>query len=87
MKRSQSRSARKQRKRALLRDYKFRLGCATCASFTNLEFHHLDPTTKVEGISRMVSNDRSMEAIFEEVKKCEVLCQRCHEYIHERRKE
>jgi len=84
--RARTRSARKARRRRMLYKYKFSLGCAFCPSSGPFEFHHIDPATKVEGIARMVSRDRSKAAIFAEVEKCEVLCRACHDMVHERSK-
>jgi len=83
--RYKARSARKIHKRALLDRFKESLGCALCTNTTRLEFHHIDPATKIEGISRMVSMDRGMKSIFAEVEKCEVLCKACHKMIHDER--
>jgi len=83
--RRKARSARKVQKRALLDRYKDMLGCALCTNTTSLEFHHIDPATKIEGISRMISMDLGMDSIFAEVEKCEVLCKSCHKMIHDER--
>ena len=43
-----------------------------------LQFNHIDPSTKLFSVSQMVSNDRNMDIILEEIDKCEVLCANCH---------
>lgn len=44
-----------------------------------LEFHHLDPSTKKFGIS---SSSKSWDAVYEEIKKCALVCATCHVEIH-----
>lgn len=44
----------------------------------NLEFHHKDPDTKFKTISAMVYQGYSLKRIKEEIKKCVLLCRRCH---------
>ena len=83
-KRAQTRSTRKTKRRLMLYKYKYAMGCAFCPSPGPFEFHHIDPATKVEGISRMVSMDRSKTAIFAEIEKCDILCRMCHDMVHER---
>lgn len=45
---------------------------------SELEFHHLDPATKVSDVSHLVSRGRSMDAIKTEIDKCVLLCRTCH---------
>ena len=47
-----------------------------------LEFHHIDPSTKLFGISQDGST-RSWIRIKSEVDKCVLVCANCHREIHE----
>ena len=47
-----------------------------------LEFHHIDPTQKEFGISAAWSKSNAIEIIKEEMKKCIIVCNRCHREIH-----
>lgn len=50
--------------------------CISCRSGDNLEFDHIDPSTKSFNIggTRSISGDR----FFGEVDKCQLLCRVCH---------
>lgn len=50
--------------------------CAVCGATQDLEFDHIDPTTKDFSIGRLwsVSKDRYNK----ELLKCQVLCKNCH---------
>jgi hypothetical protein len=63
-------------------DMKEEKGCRICGTKEKLEYHHIDPTTKVSEISFMLSQMKSRTVILEEIKKCEVLCNRCHIETH-----
>jgi predicted HNH restriction endonuclease len=58
--------------------------CAKCGETRGyvLDYHHLDPTAKEEGIARMTSNNYRLDAVMEEIKKCVVLCANCHREFH-----
>lgn len=43
-----------------------------------LDFHHKNPTTKVDSISRMIKQGVAWKTITKEIEKCEVLCAICH---------
>lgn len=45
-----------------------------------LEFHHIDPTTKVVGLGKL-QNSASIEAMRVEAKKCILLCSNCHREV------
>ncbi len=48
--------------------------CVICGSSDEVEFHHIDPETKISNISGFAG---SKTAFWEEVEKCEL---RCHEH-------
>ncbi len=46
-----------------------------------LEFHHLDPDTKVFGVARRGAN--GVEALSAEIRKCILLCSNCHAEVED----
>lgn len=50
--------------------------CCKCGSEEALEFDHIDPQTKLFAISSLLSH--AWTEVLEEVKKCQLLCKRCH---------
>jgi 5-methylcytosine-specific restriction endonuclease McrA len=50
--------------------------CARCGEADNLDFDHIDPTTKIMTIAR--ASSRKEEFFWEEVNKCQLLCKPCH---------
>ena len=55
--------------------------CANCGSRNDLDFHHIDPQTKEFTIAR--GSSFSDERFWEEVHKCELLCNTCHVAHHQ----
>lgn len=56
-------------------------GCEACGTFEGrLEFHHIDPETKVASISQMTNAPASLFKI--ELKKTSILCTSCHVKVH-----
>jgi hypothetical protein len=53
--------------------------CGYSKCFAALEFHHLDPTTK---ISELSNHSISIQVASEEAKKCVLLCANCHREHH-----
>ena len=51
--------------------------CVCCGITENLEFDHLDRTTKKAKVSTLVATS-SLAAAIEEAKKCQLLCKSCH---------
>jgi hypothetical protein len=51
--------------------------CSKCHSLSNLEFNHIDRSTKLFVLSGK-GLDKSWEKILEELDKCELLCNNCH---------
>ena len=74
-----------------LRDYKAELNCGSCGyskktrgkKFTTwaLQFHHHD-ASKEANVGDMLSNGFGLKKIFQEIKKCIVLCANCHMELH-----
>lgn len=55
--------------------------CAHCGGTFHpaaMEFHHLDPTQKLNNIATMVGTGRSMKSLQEEIAKCVLICANCH---------
>lgn len=46
-----------------------------------LDFHHTDPTVKIDDVSTMLA-ERGKMAASEEAKKCILVCRNCHTEIH-----
>jgi len=63
------------KRRAILRAH---LGgrCAVCGSVDDLQFDHIDPSTKRFKVASGLG--RSMKALLEEAAKCQLLCVACH---------
>jgi hypothetical protein len=54
--------------------------CVTCGETDPLvlEFDHIDQINKIDSISRMINDCRSLKEILAEIDKCQVLCANCH---------
>jgi len=50
--------------------------CVQCGNSTNLEFDHVDPTTKTYTVAS--ASSRGDEVFWKEVDKCQLLCYACH---------
>lgn len=55
--------------------------CQECGSVEHLNFHHIDPLTKLFDISTGVVH-RSWQAVLEELCKCVLICEDCHHKEH-----
>ena len=55
--------------------------CEVCSSSENIEFDHLDPSTKINCLGKYQwwSCHGGVEAMKEEFKKCRPLCRKCHD--------
>lgn len=76
---------RYRQKKIEIQDLKIGLKCAKCGydkCGASLEFHHIDPSEKDETISRMISNNYTLDLVEEEIRKCIVLCSNCHHEFH-----
>lgn len=74
----------RERRRAIVNAYLEQNPCKRCgeSDIRVLDFNHLDPSMKFMGVSRMIYSGKSIEAILEEIEKCEVLCANCHRIVH-----
>ena len=58
--------------------------CISCgeADPVVIDFHHLDPTEKEDGISKLIWNNSSLGKIKAEIDKSVCLCSNCHRRVH-----
>lgn len=65
--------------------------CTDCGGYFPeycMDFDHLDPTTKVRGVSALARGGFSLKKILAEVDKCELVCSNCHRIrTHDRQHE
>ena len=72
-------TVRRLRRRSKLDVYKQKKGCVECGYNGHpyaLEWDHIDPSTKTKVVSAFYAG--SLSRLFEEVRKCQVLCGNCH---------
>lgn len=63
--------------------FKETLKCTNCG-FSHkaaMDFHHEDPSTKIDSVHRLINSGKFAMA-YEEMKKCIVLCSNCHRIHH-----
>lgn len=74
------------RKQKFIRKIKQRVGCQECGKegpIRKLHFHHVDKESKVNKVSNMVREGvYTLDDIKNEIKKCQIVCQKCHYNIH-----
>lgn len=60
------------------------LKCVNCPESNNacLDFHHVDPTTKIQSVAELLNSFRSKEVVLTEMEKCCVLCSNYHRKLH-----
>jgi hypothetical protein len=58
--------------------------CISCGekSIECLDWHHLDPSKKTNGVSRMVHDKMPIKTILQEMDKCIIVCANCHRKVH-----
>lgn len=58
--------------------------CVVCGEddYWCIDFHHIDPETKVETVSNGFNRGWSLKRLKEEVSKCHILCINCHRAEH-----
>ena len=66
------------------RELKKSLICIKCleSNAVCLDFHHKDPTTKINNVADLVRKRSPKDLILKEISKCEVLCANCHRKAH-----
>lgn len=76
--------ARKKRNVEFVQEYKRSHSCTRCGESEPccLDFHHIDPSTKIGVIAWMAHRGFGLERIKEEIAKCEILCANCHRRFH-----
>ncbi len=74
---------RKQSLQKWLYTYKEARACS-CGEDTPvcLDFHHVDPSTKLMEVSLMPNLGYSIKRILEEIAKCDLMCANCHRKLH-----
>ncbi len=71
--------------RALVSSVKERTPCVDCGrQYTTrvMHYHHLTSSTKIDTVSNLVRESRSLSSILAEIEKCELLCANCHALRH-----
>lgn len=73
-----------QRNRDFVNQHKVQSKCKICgeSEVVCLDLHHRDNESKIDDISTMVNRPTSLEAIQQEIEKCDVLCANCHRKLH-----
>lgn len=66
-----------------LNEFKKQKKCAKCGEnrFYLLDFHHINPETKVDTIAKLSAHS-STKTMYEEIEKCICLCANCHREFH-----
>lgn len=75
------RDAQKAKAAKILADLKEGVPCADCGGLFPdecMDFDHLPGETKVRNVSALVRGGWSLEKIYAEVEKCELVCANCH---------
>lgn len=64
-------------------NYKTKHGCYYCGEKhpACLDFHHLNPETKIKKVSEFAHQGCS-HAVWEEISKCRIVCANCHRKLH-----
>ena len=71
---------RRDRRKHHLNKFKIKKGCVMCGYSLHgcaLDFDHLDRSTKVAAVSRLVLG--KLSKLFAEIRKCQVICKNCHQ--------
>ena len=73
-----------QEKKNEIQELKSQYSCAKCGDKRGyvLDFHHINPSEKENTIARMTSNNYELIKVYDEIKKCVVLCANCHREFH-----
>ena len=60
--------------------------CIICHKRIYLQYHHVDPSTKIMSVAQMVHKAFPKEDIIAEMNKCVILCRKCHCKEHNKMK-
>ena len=73
-----------QEKKNIVQEIKSSCSCAKCGESRGyvLDFHHINPSEKDNTVARLTSNNYKLEKVYDEIKKCVVLCANCHREFH-----
>ena len=73
-----------QEKKNIVQSIKSSCSCAKCGDTRGyvLDFHHINPEEKEDSIARLTSNNSKLDRVYDEIKKCVVLCANCHREFH-----
>lgn len=64
-----------------LKEGKSCMKCGYNKCYAALDFHHIDPLTKIDTVAKL-STHSSIEAALKEIEKCVLLCSNCHREFH-----
>lgn len=56
--------------------------CGYSKCYHALELHHIDPLQKIFSFGSIRANPKNWLEVFEELKKCILVCSNCHKEIH-----
>ena len=75
--------AYKRREQEWFKSVKSQAVCASCVHdvYEDLDYHHIDPNTKIACVSDMLGT-YGRPKVIAEMAKCEVLCKKCHRNHH-----
>ena len=81
-----SEKVKRWRRRTKERIVKAMGGSCVCCKYNlcndALDIHHIEPSEKDFGIGKIRANIKSWAKIVEELKKCVLICNRCHREVH-----
>lgn len=80
---SQRQKDKYHKQKAELNEFKKQKVCEKCGEsrFYLLDFHHIDPNTKIGTVARLITHSNSKTA-YDEIDKCICLCANCHREFH-----
>lgn len=58
--------------------------CNVCGVKRHLTFHHRDRSEKAFAISYKIGKNVTWHKLFGELRKCDIVCRKCHEMIHQK---
>lgn len=78
------RRKRRHERKKIVNKYKEKKGCVVCGEkrFACLVFHHRNKEDKKREISYHTRNGTKEKEMWEEIKKCNVMCANCHMILH-----